>query len=168
MIRFQNTGNDTAFTVIIKDVIIPWLDIMSIRPGPSSHPYTMSFEGLYTVVFTFSNILLPDSTTNRDGSMGFVQFQIQQKPDKEGFTIPNQASIYFDYNFPILTNTTYHKIKAQITPPLVIPVRDVVSAQMARLQIWPNPATALVWVKTPIQNGVISVTDVLGREVLRQ
>ncbi len=168
MIRFQNTGNDTAFTVVIKDVIIPWLNILSIRPGASSHPYTMSFEGLYTVVFTFSNILLPDSTTNFDASMGFVQFQIQQKENIENFTIPNEASIFFDYNLPVLTNSTFHTVRTQIIAPLVVPVKTVVRSTIPDLELWPNPAQSSIWVKSPYPNGFVVVTDVLGREVRRQ
>ncbi len=166
-IRFQNTGTDTAFTVVIKDLIDFWLNIQTIRPGASSHPYVMTFDGLYRVVFTFNNILLPDSNTNLVGSMGFVQFQIQQKTNIEGFPILNEASIYFDYNAPIVTNTVMHTVRKQIIPPLVVPTKTVVSLQLPSLEIWPNPSADAIWVKSPYPNGAVMITDALGRAVHR-
>jgi hypothetical protein len=67
-IRFQNTGNDTAFTVVLRDDLSPFLDITTLRPGASSHPYTLDIVSGRTLKFTFDNILLPDSTTNEAAS----------------------------------------------------------------------------------------------------
>ncbi|MCB0556652.1 MAG: hypothetical protein KDD02_24110, partial [Phaeodactylibacter sp.] len=40
LVRFQNTGNDTAFLVVIRDTLSEFLDIATVRPGAASHPYT--------------------------------------------------------------------------------------------------------------------------------
>lgn len=105
-IRFQNTGNDTAFTVRIEDQISESLVLESLKPLAASHPYSVSVRENRTVVFLFEDILLPDSTTNLPGSQGFVTFEINAHPDLEDFsTIDNTAGIYFDFNQPVITNT---------------------------------------------------------------
>lgn len=62
LVRFQNTGTDTAFTVVVLDTLAPFLELQSVRPGASSHPYSFSMTGR-TLQFRFSNIVLPDNRT---------------------------------------------------------------------------------------------------------
>ncbi|MBK6994738.1 MAG: DUF11 domain-containing protein [Lewinellaceae bacterium] len=68
LIRFQNTGTDTAFTVVIRDTLSAFLDPISIRAGASSHAYTWSLSGQGVIHFTFNNIMLPDSNVNEPAS----------------------------------------------------------------------------------------------------
>ncbi len=111
MIRFQNTGTDTAFTVRIADTLSLWLDPATIRPGVSSHPYEFNLTGHGVAEFLFENILLPDSNVNQVGSNGFVKFSIYPRADAPLETlIENNAAIYFDFNEPVITNTTYHRL----------------------------------------------------------
>lgn len=111
LIRFQNTGTDTAFTVVIRDTLSPFLDPTSIQPGASSHDYRFELYGTGVLKFNFDEIMLPDSNVNEPASHGFVKFRIQQQPDLDtGIVIKNSAGIYFDFNEPIITNTTFHKI----------------------------------------------------------
>jgi uncharacterized repeat protein (TIGR01451 family) len=112
LIRFQNTGTAPAFTVVIRDTLSAFLDPKTFVPGASSHPYTVDFYGNGpNVRFTFDNINLPDSASNFEASQGFVSFRISQQPDVAlGSTIENSAAIYFDFNEPIITNTTKHLI----------------------------------------------------------
>ncbi len=103
-IRFQNTGNDTAFNIFVIDTLSHFLDINSFVSGVSSHDYTISFTGDRVVRWDFSNILLPDSTTNLVESNGFVKFKIKVATDVPQETeIHNIADIYFDFNEPIRT-----------------------------------------------------------------
>ncbi|MEZ4927035.1 MAG: hypothetical protein R3A50_12195 [Saprospiraceae bacterium] len=111
LIRFQNTGTDTAFTVVIRDTLSPLLDIETLQIGSSSHPMTANVRGNNELIFRFENILLPDSNINEAASHGFVQYFIQQKTDNpDGAVIRNRAGIYFDFNLPVLTNETWHTI----------------------------------------------------------
>lgn len=104
-VRFQNTGTDTAFNVIIRDQLSSSLDWSTFIPKAASHNYTASLNANGQVTFTFENILLPDSTTNEIASHGFVNFSIYSKQDLANYTsIVNSAGIYFDFNPPILTN----------------------------------------------------------------
>ena len=112
LIRFQNTGNDTAFQVVLIDTIDEKLDLTTFRPGAASHAYEFEILGTGTLKFTFPNANLPDSTTNAIGSQGFVQFVIAPKQDiLPGQVIYNDVDIYFDTNDPIRTNETYHTIE---------------------------------------------------------
>lgn len=110
-IRFQNTGTDTAFTVVVRDTLDTDLNIFSVQSGVSSHNYSFRMYGPRVLEWTFNNILLPDSTINELGSHGFLTFTVNQNPNLADSTqIRNKVGIYFDFNLPIITNTTIHKI----------------------------------------------------------
>ncbi len=136
LIRFQNTGNDTAFRVVIRDTLSAFLDPVSVIPGGSSHDYRYELLENGVLKFTFDNILLPDSTTNYEGSNGFVEFKIRQQTDNPiGTEIHNTAAIYFDFNEPIITNQTTHTIGMAM-------VLDIVNdgfKKTGRLIAFPNP-----------------------------
>jgi len=111
LIRFQNTGTDTAFTVRVVDTLSTWLDPTTIRPGASSHAYQFDLMGAGVVEFLFENIMLPDSNVNEPASNGFVKFSISPKESAPLETlIKNEAAIYFDFNEPVITNTTFHRL----------------------------------------------------------
>ncbi len=106
-IRFQNTGTDTAFNIQVTDQLDQNLDWSTFKPLSSSHSYTVSLNETGLVDFRFNNILLPDSSTNLIGSQGFIKYKINSKVDiLENTIIENTASIFFDFNPPIITNTT--------------------------------------------------------------
>ncbi len=142
LIRFQNTGTDTAFTVRIKDNLDPSLDPTTIRVGSSSHPYSFDLYESSILEFTFDNILLPDSNVNEAASHGFVKFSIKQKAGlPEGTIINNRASIYFDFNPPIITNKTQHVIEYEMI--VVSNNANPLSSKNA-LKVFPNPAKDFV------------------------
>ncbi len=110
-IRFQNTGTDTAFTVVIRDTLDMDLDIFSTRSGVASHSYDFQLYGPRVLEWTFNDIMLPDSNINEAGSHGFVSFIVDQLPGlPDGTQITNSAGIYFDFNTPIITNQSLHTI----------------------------------------------------------
>jgi hypothetical protein len=112
LIRFQNTGNDTAVTVVVRDELCPELDWSTFEPVASSHPMQvlLSDDGLAT--FTFENIFLPDSNVDFLGSQGFLKFRILPEDDLLPNTpISNKADIYFDFNPPITTNDVHNTIE---------------------------------------------------------
>jgi uncharacterized repeat protein (TIGR01451 family) len=168
-IRFQNTGTDTAFTVIIRDTLSPWLDIATLRPGPASHEYRIDIAGERTLQFTFDNILLPDSTTNLEASQGFVDFFIHTADSIPlGTRIENSAGIYFDFNEPVITNTVFHTIGADFFER--VSGTFYPSAAAPQWRVFPNPASdeamlvleqAVAGVKTAW------LYDAFGRQVLR-
>ncbi|MGB1204730.1 MAG: DUF7619 domain-containing protein [Chitinophagales bacterium] len=111
-IRFQNVGSDTAFRVMIIDTIdTNFLDINSLKLGVSSHDYTAEIKDGKVLIFTFENIFLVHSEVNEPASHGFVMFKISQKiGNQKDDLIQNEASIYFDYNQPVITNKAFNTI----------------------------------------------------------
>ncbi len=137
LIRFQNTGTDTAFTVVLRDTISSLFDLSTLRPGAASHPYAADFEGT-VLKFTFNDILLPDSTTNEPGSHGYVRFQLAPRTGLPlGTLLENSAAIYFDTNEAVITNTWFHTLGL---PLISFTVDHPAAAGPAlRLRVQPNP-----------------------------
>lgn len=135
VIRFQNTGTDTAFLVVIRDTLSALLDGASLRPGPASHPYAFELNSTGVLVFRFDDIDLVDSATNERASHGYVSFRVSQQPDiATGALIENRASIYFDYNDPVSTNTTFHTVGHPFTTLVINP-----PIGQLHLDVYPNP-----------------------------
>lgn len=139
-IRFQNTGTDTAFRVVIRDTLSSYLDPASIQMGASSHNYTWRVYGSNILEVTFDNILLPDSTTNELASNGFFRFRIaQQTANPLGSIIYNNAAIYFDYNAPIITNETFHTISDHFVVIQLLGTEDILTKDISNIKVYPNP-----------------------------
>jgi uncharacterized repeat protein (TIGR01451 family) len=140
-IRFQNTGTDTAFRVILLDTLSAYLDPATVRPGASSHPYEFEIDGRGELRFTFPGIQLPQEAVNAAGSQGYVDFRVAQKRGNvPGTVIENSAAIYFDFNLPVITNTTWHTVHEPLI--LVVNSPDPGVQPTDDLQVYPNPAGA--------------------------
>ena len=104
-IRFQNTGTDTAFTVILTDTLPASLDPSTIEWGSSSHTITHRWIRGQVLRVVFLAINLPQSAVNEPRSHGHMGFRIRPRaPLQPGTVISNQANIYFDFNPPIITD----------------------------------------------------------------
>ncbi len=114
-IHFQNTGNAEAYNVSITDTLDQNLDLLSFHLLGASHPCNFTMEGQGTATFTFYNIMLPDSGTDLIGSNGYVSYSVKTKNNLSPLTvINNKAAIYFDFNAPIITNTTADTIQMPV------------------------------------------------------
>ena len=115
LIRFQNTGNDVAYNVTVKNPIDLNLEEYTITMIGASHDYKASIEDGF-IIFDFEDINLPDSNHNEKESHGYVLYRVNRKSDLAPLTkIFNSADIYFDYNVPVETNEVKNTI-ASITP----------------------------------------------------
>ncbi|MCB0641741.1 MAG: T9SS type A sorting domain-containing protein, partial [Phaeodactylibacter sp.] len=164
-IHFQNTGTDTAFTVVLQDQLSPFLDPISMQAGIASHAYTAAIDSTGLATFTFTNILLPDSTTNEAASHGFVKFKIDQIPNNPvGTVITNSADIFFDFNAPITTNTVFHTIGEDF---IVIQQFSSTYEQLeVALDVFPNPwaeEATLLLKGMPVKEAQLQVFSVDGR-----
>ncbi len=103
LIRFENTGTYPAENIVVKDMIdLTKFDITTLVPLKSSHDFYTRING-NKVEFIFENINLDFNDSTNDG---YVVFKIKTLPSLVlGDTFTNNANIYFDYNFPITTNT---------------------------------------------------------------
>jgi len=165
-IRFQNTGTDTAFTVVIRDTLSEALDLSSFRMKAASHDYVVTIDTHRVVTWTFNNILLPDSTTNLAFSQGAILFSIDHDASlAPGDEILNKAAIYFDFNEPIITNVSRHMIAREGLP---TGVRRA-EARSVPLVVSPNPAGDVIRVEVAggrlNSRDVLKVTDVYGRTI---
>jgi uncharacterized repeat protein (TIGR01451 family) len=162
MVRFQNTGNDTAFRVVVIDTISSDLDIRSLRLGAASHDYTLSLRGSNILVWTFDDIMLPHKGENEPMSQGMFKYSLRQKPGlAAGTVIPNRAGIYFDYNAPVATNTVHNVISAVLGVPETETADDAI--------IYPNPGRGEITIASEmIPGSIVLVQDLMGRTVLEQ
>jgi uncharacterized repeat protein (TIGR01451 family) len=162
-INFQNTGNDTAFTVIIRDTISPFLDLNSFQFISASHPVTRTIKNGNVLEFRFDQILLPDSTTDEPNSHGLVQLSILPVAGLPMNTvIQNAAAIYFDYNVPVITNSTSNTITG------FTGITDTPAAETLFSYVQPNPfdTEAILTIKTnETGNYYLTLTDVKGKTV---
>ena len=165
MIRFQNTGTDTAFTVVIRDTIDANLEIKSIEWGASSHKYVAEIYGQNILKFTFNNILLVDSFKNEPKSNGYIKYRIQQKKDVAfGTKIQNSAGIYFDFNDPVLTNKTLHTVSKNVVSAII----DLSKASYPTVKVYPNPTTETMFFEltdTPLSKTTFDLYDMTGKRV---
>jgi uncharacterized repeat protein (TIGR01451 family) len=64
VVRFQNTGTDTAFNVVVKDILSAKLDWNTFEFIKASHSCVVNQSSGNKLEFIFQDIKLPDSTTN--------------------------------------------------------------------------------------------------------
>ncbi len=168
LVRFQNTGTDTAFNIVVRDTISQLLDPASIEPGVSSHAYRFELLGTGEVVFTFNNIQLPDSNINFAASNGFVKFRISQRENlADDLVIRNRAAIFFDFNEPVFTNTVERTIGLPKNPTIGTSEKDL---SKNVLEVRPNPASAEFEIFFSSKNDfkkIFILTDALGK-IVRQ
>lgn len=103
-VRFQNTGTAPAVNVRVEDLLEEDLDPSTFQLLSSSHPVYYQIQG-NQINFFFDNIMLPDSTSDPEGSIGTFFFRIKSNGNHTlESSIDNQVSIFFDFNEPIITN----------------------------------------------------------------
>ena len=158
MIRFENNGTANAQNIVVKDIIdTAKFDINSIVPIKGSHSFVTNITAGNKVEFIFENIQLPFATgTNQ----GFVAFKIKTKATLvNGDSFSNKASIYFDYNFPIVTNTATTTIQT-------LKNQDFEFATY--FSLYPNPVKDNLTIdfKDSIEVKSITIYNALGQLVL--
>lgn len=110
-VRFQNTGNGIATNVRIEDQLHNNLNWQTLTPLSSSHNFEIHVDNFGLAKFYFNNINLPDSSANLLESQGYIKYRILLDTLlNPGSEILNSAAIFFDYNPPIITNTTTNTI----------------------------------------------------------
>ena len=157
-IRFENTGTFAAENVVVKDMIdLAKFDISTLVPTSASHSYITNISAGNKVEFIFENINLPFDDANNDG---YIAFKIKTKPTLVvNDTFSNEANIYFDYNFPILTNKATSTFKTLGTPDYDFD---------RYFTVYPNPAKSdlNISAKESINTQSMQVYNTLGQLVL--
>ncbi|MBE2217581.1 MAG: T9SS type A sorting domain-containing protein [Ignavibacteria bacterium] len=164
-IRFQNTGTAEAVNIYVADTISSSLELASLNILSSSHSMEMAVEDNNRVTFIFENIMLPDSNANEPQSHGFIKYSIKPKNNLAiGTVISNTAYIYFDFNAPVITNTTYNRVDI---PTGTTGQTGNIPYRYELYQNYPNPfnpATTIKYDLPEATNVKLTVYDLLGRE----
>ena len=157
-IHFQNTGNAPAINIKIQDTLNTYLDVSTFEIISYSHMNsTLLSENLIT--FRFNSIFLPDSTSDLQGSKGYIQYRIKPLSNlPAGTQITNTAYIYFDYNEPIQTNTTESNFEI---------LSNLNTYQKNKINIYPNPSSGLFTIDLK-EKSVLTITNILGETLLQQ
>ncbi|HEX8270526.1 MAG TPA: T9SS type A sorting domain-containing protein [Flavobacterium sp.] len=156
-VRFQNTGTADAINIRLENELDPKLDWATFEPLASSHTYQAQRSG-NEVIFRFDNIGLPASSINEPESHGFMTYKIKPVANFDSDDIiSNTADIFFDYNAPITTNIVTTQMIMLSNP----------DQKLASLQVYPNPASDVVYVRSATFDRVAySILDIQGKVIL--
>jgi uncharacterized repeat protein (TIGR01451 family) len=158
-VRFENTGSTTATNISLVDILDQKLDETSLVMVSASHDYTLDRVSR-NLTWKFNEIFLPVSVSGSDTGKGFVTFKIKLKPGFAiGDIIPNTASIYFDTNPAIVTNTFNTEFIAFLSN---------ADFDQNNVMVYPNPASGSVQVN--LQNTAanlesITLYDLVGKVI---
>ena len=157
VIRFENTGTAAAQNIVVKDMIdLAKFDIFTLVPLKGSHDFFTRING-NKVEFIFENINLDFNDATNDG---YVAFKIKTLPTLNiGDTFSNDANIYFDYNFPITTNTYTTTIAALSNQNFEFDSQFI---------LYPNPSIAILNIqsKNSLEIQSIEIYNILGQVVV--
>ncbi|NMH28674.1 T9SS type A sorting domain-containing protein [Flavobacterium silvaticum] len=155
-LNFENTGNGNAMNIRLTDELDNKLDETSVRLIGATHNVQMYREG-NALEFAFNNIMLPPSEENTQIGKGSVQFTVKLKPGYAiGDIVNNTASIYFDTNPAIVTNTVATEFVTEL---------GVADHDSQSLRIYPNPAKHNLNVAgSNIKS--IDIIDITGKVIL--
>jgi Leucine-rich repeat (LRR) protein len=155
LIRFQNTGTAPAENIVIKDAIdLSKFDISTLQMVTASHPYETHIESDH-VEFIFNGIQLPGGVNN-PLSHGFVSFKIKTKVNLPvGSSVSNKADIFFDYNFPITTNTVTSHFS----------LLGTTEFNDSTVAVYPNPVKDRFSISAKDTITSVQLYDVLGRQI---
>ena len=158
-IRFENTGTASAINVRVDDLLDSRLNENTIKMIGASHNYIMDRVD-NNLTWRFDNIQLPVSVANTNIGKGYITFQVKPRPGfAVGDIIPNTASIYFDFNPPIITNTFQTEFVAQL---------GVNEFENGDFIFYPNPVSDLVTISVKNSGTIAAITvyDILGKLIL--
>lgn len=159
-IRFQNTGTASAINVKVTDTLSANLDWDTFEPIDMSHDVgEIHIKNKQFVDFDFPNINLPDSTTNKALSHGYIYYRIKPKQNLViGDFIDNTAHIFFDFNEAIITNTT--------TTTLVQTLSNS-DQELLELRLYPNPANDVLYLQTQSKIDSITIYSLQGQNLIK-
>lgn len=148
-INFENTGNAPATFIVVKDLInAQQYDINTLQMLYASHNVETRING-NKVEFFFDDINLGPQ------AKGNVVLKIKTQPNVAiNSSVMNKAEIFFDYNWPIVTN------EAETTFAVLSSGNFAVDNSVS---IYPNPAITNVNIKASAEITSAQLYDVQGR-----
>ena len=164
-INFQNTGNDTAYDIVVRDTLDADLDLTTFVFLSATSPAIVTLNYNTRIVeFRMNNIMLPDSNVNEPLSHGYINYKINHTAGiPDGTEITNTAHIYFDFNPPVATNTT---LNTMVT---IIPTGIVDPTAGKGVMVIPNPFSESAQLIVDKWNGetcLLQIWNELGELIL--
>ncbi|EAS18966.1 conserved hypothetical protein [Flavobacteria bacterium BBFL7] len=153
MIRFENTGTASAVNIVVKDEIdLTQFDISTLIPLGGSHDYYTRVRDINVVEFIHEDINLDFNDATNDG---YVLFKIKTLNTLvAGDTFDNTAEIFFDFNFPIITNTE------TVT---VMSTASIGETTDSSIKVHPNPASSFINLSAANRLKSATIIDINGR-----
>lgn len=158
-IQFENTGSASAEFIRVEDILNNQLDENTFEMLSASHNVNTKREG-NQLTWHFYNINLPPTSSNPNGSHGYVSFKVKPKAGYAiGDIIPNTASIYFDYNPVIVTNQFNTEFVQALGNP---------NFNANTISLYPNPTSEIVTISNSNTNDKITtvvIYEVSGKKI---
>src|SRR5690606_36193495 len=150
LIRFENTGNFYAENVVIAmEVNEELYDVSSLRVLNASHDVRAQVRD-NVAEFFFNQIMLDSG-----GHGNVLLVRRSHTALEEGDAVLSKADIYFDYNYPIITNDAVTVFEEELS-------RDT-HELAAFISIYTNPATDSVTIASETKIKSVEWYDFSGR-----
>ncbi|MCB9260763.1 MAG: T9SS type A sorting domain-containing protein [Flavobacteriales bacterium] len=157
-IRFQNLGTAAAANIHVVDTIDPTMPLEYLQILDNSHHqhYSSSYKVRgHAIVWSFEEIyLMPQQWVGDEESSGYITYLAGLSNQLTvGQTIENTAYIYFDYQKPVVTNTTVSKV---VEKPALYPNNS------DDFTLFPNPTNGMIQVFAKNKNmlaAIVITTD---------
>ncbi len=169
MIHFQDIEFSWVENVVIVDTLDDNLNWTTLQPEFMSAPCQVMLTqsgSKHIAQFTFSAASLPASGNDPVLSNGMLTYTIHIKNSLPvGTQFKNRASIYFDDDQPIMTNTTLNTL-GSVAPTRV---NNAPAAANSAFNIYPNPASesfSAVISSPAAGTASMNISDVTGKVVI--
>ncbi len=168
-LRYQNTTGLTLDRLSFVDEIPESLDIESLTDIQSSHPVQVILNSDNSITFSFTDLLLPDSSINSVESQIYVSYRLSPVEGiAPGTLIENYGELYLSYDRAAKTALVFHTVIDSLGP-IITSLLDL--PQSKELQIAPNPSASNNVIHLPnlVHDGNSSFTLISadGRVVVR-
>lgn len=157
IVNFENTGTAPATNIVVEMDIDPNdFDISTLQLQNASHQvYTKVKNNKVEFIMEYANL--------GNGGHGNILMKILSKNTlASGDNVNNKANIYFDYNFPIVTNDAVTTIESSS-------VLQTTEAKIDNsITIYPIPTKGEVNINADSKISSIEVFDIQGRIIQKQ
>jgi|GEM_PF-4515856 len=138
-LRYQNTTGTTLDRLSFVDDIPPSLDVESLSDIQSSHPVKVFMNPDGSINFSFSDLLLPDSSISQYESQIYVSYRLSPVDDIEpGTVIENSGEIYIGFDRAARTDGVFHTVIDSLGP-IITSLLDIPYSR--DLLMSPNPVS---------------------------
>ncbi len=154
LINFENTGNAPAENIVVAMHVDTTLyNLNSLELLNSSHASEIRING-NKVEFIFESIFLEAL------GKGHLVFKMKsQEALQVGDTVTQHAEIFFDFNFPVITNTASTTFAVLSTPEFTA---------NTTIAVYPNPFNEVLTIKAKDIIRDVEIYDVQGRVVFSE